>query len=753
MKISKNMKIVALVLLAYFLLVPGSLMSIRMAMYDSEETGMTFSPLENAQGDIAYVTPDSVVRGDVLRVCVQSIDKVGTFDSSIGYKPGLVIVFDDTVLNLDNWYPGMRHDVPSYIYDWTCDDSLQGAIGVGGIHRESYSYTQAHASVCHDIDTTDLVPGWHVIKAYYPISNIQGMCSNIAAYPDVLNFIQMTDAPMAAWKKVYIVPQDCSIGDNEMLVTQEFGSGHTITKSGLRWPVSRWCDTAPPIVLRSDTNRVEQGYEILTALDSVGSYEVPPSRIVSISYITTTPEDVAKVCRADETYYADIDSCGLPGMLHYCGGGGTFDPESGTCTVQSFFNCPSGTFWSDIAGQCVKSVCPGGSYWSTKLKTCLKPVGADLCGDGDYDLSTGMCVLTATYHECVLDPAEAEPWELDSLPHTLNRGCDVIGCPPEYDCIAFDTGITESMCIGLGAETDDIHVGSSGIPTSCYYPTLEPVLDIVCPTDYTLNPQKTACIFKPPTTIVCPDDSEWDAGYAACVREPGLLVKCPVGYSYEPAPIDKCLIFPSLKEECPPDTYFEEAQGVCIYLPEVAVRCMWDGVPDPLGRYDSVLDKCVRTVSTSVECDMPGAVMTQTESGAYSCTYTPVTDIVCPLGGEYNAELNRCIIYAETGTEIDCGNLYYDEVLDACLYTPKTIAQCPSGYTLGVDDQCYQDVAPFIDAETGVFDAPPFDDAADVVIGDSIGKNALPIVLLLGGGLAYFMFFKKKKFSFKRWFR
>lgn len=174
-----------------------------------------------------------------------------------------------------------------------------------------------------------------------------------------------------------------------------------------------------------------------------------------------------------------------------------------------------------------------------------------------------------------------------------------------------------------------------------------PPLQAVCPTGSVYNVNTETCQYTPTQEYVCQTGFTYNSGTGKCEVYPSKTINCPGGYAYDVS-TDQCVKYPDTRIFCPEGTTFNELEETCQYTPGEEYVCAIGFV------YNSLTDKCEFTPSSEVVCSQ-GTYNTNTNR----CEVNPPSETVCSKG----------IL-----TDIGSGNY-------ACIYTPESIAKCPTGTT------------------------------------------------------------------------
>jgi len=167
--------------------------------------------------------------------------------------------------------------------------------------------------------------------------------------------------------------------------------------------------------------------------------------------------------------------------------------------------------------------------------------------------------------------------------------------------------------------------------------------------------------------IVCDvADSTFDAETGRCVKKvTGVLHVCSEG-NFDPS-TGLCLVQADTKYACDIGRY-DTVQQKCIYNPPVQAVC-----PDPTTQiYDPDSGKCKFTPDIEEVCPEGS---TLNDEGL--CEVYPDSSIVCQEGFSYQADIDKCIKYADT--EYQCDDGYYDTLSKTCVINPPEQAVCERG--------------------------------------------------------------------------
>lgn len=162
------------------------------------------------------------------------------------------------------------------------------------------------------------------------------------------------------------------------------------------------------------------------------------------------------------------------------------------------------------------------------------------------------------------------------------------------------------------------------------------------------NPSTGKCEIYPEKQINCPGGYAYDLPTDKCVKYPDLRTICPIGTTYNLV-TDKCEYTPPTAYICQVGFTYNPSTGRCELKPAEQIIC-------GIGTYDPIKNVCVYEPQPSPVCNK--GALTYLGNGNYACVYTPESIANCPTGTTYDISKDKCVSYPSTSLECPMGTVY-----------------------------------------------------------------------------------------------
>lgn len=186
-------------------------------------------------------------------------------------------------------------------------------------------------------------------------------------------------------------PFGCTVLPGELLVKESFAGGQSIDLFSTRYPVMRFCEQNPVILVDQESQGSDTSLKPYKRLVAGEQVDIPSNQVWEVSYIMRNVDAEGNsifgfTCAGNELLNLITGECEPQiGIVQVCSEG-TYDPERHLCITEPELGCPGGVIEN---GKC----------------TVYLPV-EQVCEEGTFNEDTGECM--AAWNECPLGYSRIE---------------------------------------------------------------------------------------------------------------------------------------------------------------------------------------------------------------------------------------------------------------------------------------------------------------------------------------------------------
>ena len=316
----------------------------------------------------------------------------------------------------------------------------------------------------------DIEGGYHTVDLFWSKPNWRSGDFSENCLSPISTIASASPEYLESWHnvattKLYKEDNSCTPEPGEMIVTESFPAGQTLTKQDLRYPVKAFCHTIPLLKIEAG-KMIEQSYTEYDLLNNGSYVTVPVNQTWTFFYVIDVDPEITVVCEEGDYDPVTQECVVRPGIIHVCSAG-IFDPLEGLCIVQpnSRYICEIGYYDTEeqlciyqIPKDKVIILCPENSLYDEGRDACIyTPSTGTVCEKGYYDSQIDKCIYVPDISTQCPDGTN---WD-EPQNACLSEGKSVFVCESGN----LDTSVSPPVCKQM-AETQ-------------FPPITEPVQDVV----------------------------------------------------------------------------------------------------------------------------------------------------------------------------------------------------------------------------------------------------------------------------------